>query len=279
MAWSGWLGLDHVNRSLINFHNFMFLDLGRAPRAGWRENFHYRVIKRTEERLARAFNYFCSASCRVADEIKRIKRDASVTVVPFGFDAAQYPYVADSRRSTAPTITLIGSMSWYPSYSAAVRLLTRLFPEVKRRVPPARLRIVGWSARSQLQNYLKMDDVEIQTSGDLSPFEQSSIILYAPVSGSGIKVKVLEAMSTGTPVVTTSEGVEGLPAEDGIHAGVCDDDAGLIERTVALLSNREYQNRMRRAARGLVEQHCNPHRAIDAMEAIYSRMLPFGRLT
>ena len=55
-------------------------------------------------------------------------------------------------------------------------------------------------------------------------------MVYAPSRGSGMKIKILEAMAFGVPVVTTSEGVEGFPAVDGVHAGVCEDDAGLIER-------------------------------------------------
>ena len=62
-------------------------------------------------------------------------------------------------------------------------------------------------------------------------------MVYAPSRGSGMKIKILEAMASGVPVVTTSEGVEGLPAVDGVHAGVCEDDAGLIDRTVALLED------------------------------------------
>jgi glycosyltransferase involved in cell wall biosynthesis len=50
------------------------------------------------------------------------------------------------------------------------------------------------------------------------------VMLYAPNSGSGMKVKLMEAFALGTPIVTTSDGVEGILAEDGIHAGMCEDD-------------------------------------------------------
>jgi len=87
-----------------------------------------------------------------------------------------------------------------------------------------------------------------------------------------MKIKVLEAFGYGVPVVTTSEGVEGLPAIDGVHAGVCEDDAGLIQRTVELLKNVESQNRQRSAARQLLELHCGPKPTVDAIEAIYEDM-------
>jgi len=97
-------------------------------------------------------------------------------------------------------------------------------------------------------------------------------MLYAPIRGSGMKIKVLEAMSFGVPVVTTTEGVEGLPAEDGVHAGIADDDQGLIDRTVAMLRDPARQNLQRRAARALVESHCSPETTVSAIESIYEAM-------
>ena len=101
-------------------------------------------------------------------------------------------------------------------------------------------------------------------------------MLYAPGRGSGMKVKILESFGFGVPVVTTSEGVEGLPALDGVHAGVCDDDAGLIDRTVELLRDRAGQNRQRAAGRALVESHCGPKPTVDAIEQIYAGLAPEG---
>jgi hypothetical protein len=79
-------------------------------------------------------------------------------------------------------------------------------------------------------------------------------------------------MAFGVPVVTTSEGVEGLPAQDGVHAGICEDDAGLIDRTVALLLDADLQNRQRLAARQLLESHCGPETTLDGIEKLYGNM-------
>jgi glycosyltransferase involved in cell wall biosynthesis len=153
-------------------------------------------------------------------------------------------------------------------------MLERLYPEIKRRVPQARFRIVGWDALSALRRYADLPDLEIiENVPDAKPFfHDASVLLYAPGRGSGMKIKILEAMALGAPVVTTSEGVEGLPAEDNVHAGIADDDQGLIERTVALLTDPNRQNRQRRAARELVESYCSPARTLGLIEGIYEQM-------
>jgi hypothetical protein len=88
-----------------------------------------------------------------------------------------------------------------------------------------------------------------------------------------MKVKVLEAFAYGVPVVTTSEGVEGIPAQDGIHAGISDEDAGLVERTLGLLRDPAQQESQRRAARTLVEKHCHPRVVLDGVERSYEDVL------
>src|SRR5262249_22263471 len=144
----------------------------------------------------------------------------------------------------------------------------------KKRVPEAQVQIVGWNARTALAEFLGLPDVTVEENvPDIEPyFRRTGVLLYAPGRGSGMKIKVLEALAYGVPVVTTSGGVEGIPAEDGAHAGVAEDDAGLIERAVRLLRDPAAQNRQRAAGRALLEAHCGPGPTLDALEAVYERM-------
>jgi glycosyltransferase involved in cell wall biosynthesis len=99
------------------------------------------------------------------------------------------------------------------------------------------------------------------------------VLVHAPDVASGIKVKIVEAMAFGVPVVTNIEGVEGLPVRDGVHLVVSDDDQRMVERTAALLRNVPEQERMRLAARKLIEAECSPARALDAVERCYQDMI------
>jgi glycosyltransferase involved in cell wall biosynthesis len=273
--WSGWLGLEHVERALVNVHHLCWLDLEHVRPPSLRGRFDRWLMLRTERRLIRALRHFRACSPRLAPEILKANPAAQVATIPVGLDPAQYDFIPDEKRTAEPVVSVIGSMGWYPSHSAAVRLLTRLWPEIRRRVPAARVQVVGWSARSALAEYLGMPGVTVEENvPDVRPyFERTGVMLYAPGRGSGMKIKILEAMGFGVPVVTTSEGVEGLPAVDGVHAGVAEDDEGLIERTVRLLEDRAAQDRQRGAARALLEGHCGPGPTVDAVEAAYRGMI------
>ena len=273
--WSGWLGLSYPERSLVNLHHLTEIDLGELAQNDFRQMITTKLMFRTEHRLLKKYPNIRSCSPRLVPYIKKINPRANVTVVPVGMDPALYDFISDEKRTTEPVVSVIGTMNWYPTSSAAVRLLTRLWPKIKQQVPNARCQIVGWEARSVLKDYLSMPDVTIeQNVPEIRPyFERTGVMLYAPGRGSGMKIKILEAMGFGIPVVTTSEGVEGIPAVDGVHASICEDDNGLIERAVALLKDVVMQNRQRRAARVLFESHCGPKPTVDAIVSIYDRML------
>ena len=275
-TWAGWLAQGkHASKSVLNFHNLYAIDLpSQAPR-GLGEKFRRTLQQRAERRLLQTCPTLMTVTPRLERAARAIAPITPVHVVPLALDLALYPFVPSERRPSEPVISMIGSMDWYPSLSAAVRLVTRLWPAIKQRVSGARLRIVGRNARGALADYLGRSDLDIaENVASARPyFEATSVLLYAPDRGSGMKVKVLEAFAYGVPVVTTSDGVEGLPAHDGVHVGLCDDDSGLIERAVFLLNDRARQERQRRAARQLLEQHCSAKAALDAVERCYSHIL------
>jgi glycosyltransferase involved in cell wall biosynthesis len=160
--------------------------------------------------------------------------------------------------------------------------LDELWPELKKKVPRVKLQIVGRAAGKALAEYRDMPDLTIHEDvSDVIPhFRNIDVLLYAPDYGSGMKVKILEAFALGVAVVTNDEGVEGLPARDGVHAGICNANRGLIDRAAALLLSSDQRHKQSSAARRLVETHCSPKAVVDAFESRYSAMLtPAGTLS
>src|SRR5581483_3972809 len=138
--------------------------------------------------------------------IREINPEARVFTMPLGIDTKLYPFT-QNRTSDHPTVGLIGSFNWGPSYSAGVRLIRELWPRIKQRVPTARLLLVGRRVREALGEYAGDDIFMHEDVPDALPyFQQLDVLLYAPPIGSGMKIKVLESFAMGTPVVTNDEG-------------------------------------------------------------------------
>jgi glycosyltransferase involved in cell wall biosynthesis len=273
--WSGWLGLQHRERAVVNVLYLFSLDRVFQSPNSLENQFRRWLSYGAEKKLLKAFPRIITLSDRLTKSISEINPKACLYTIPLGIDLSLYPFVEHKPINKQPIVGLIGTFNWAPSYSAAERLLTRLWPEIKRRVPNARLQIVGRSAKDALSRFAHMSDLEIhQDVPDTLPyFENMNVMLYAPIAGSGMKVKVMEAFALGTPVVTTAEGVEGIPAQDGVHAGICEDDPGLIERTVELLNNPSRQQAQCIKARQLLESYCSPRVTLEQIEQVYEAIV------
>jgi glycosyltransferase involved in cell wall biosynthesis len=270
--WCGWLGLDHVERALLNVHYLASIDLSSAAPNTLHERITRAAMLAAERRLGRSYRHLLTCSDRLASSLRRMNPAATVRSVALTLDLAQYEYIRRTPEEKAPMVSLIGNMGWQPTASAGERLLARLWPAIKAQVPSARLQVVGWNAARRFANYANLPDVTIRENVvDIKPyFRDSSILLYAPEAGSGMKIKVLESLAFGVPVVTTADGVEGLPAIDGVHAGIADTDEGLVRRAVDLLNNRARQAYQCEQGRRLVEEICDPARSVDTLEEMYT---------
>lgn len=279
-TWSGWVGLKWRDKVLINVHHLQTIDLEFVQTSSWKQSLIYISWFRAEKYLLSQYPFVRSCSPRLVPYIEKWGDKKSLKVIPVGIDASLYSFIpAEKRNTKEPIVSVIGNMGWYPSYSAAQRLIKNIWPAVSSQVPEAKLKIVGWGARSALKEHLNQNRIEIlENVPDIQPyFNESSLMVYPPSRGSGMKIKILESLLFGVPVVTTSEGAEGLPAQDMVHMGLCDDDQGLIERTVKILRDPILQEQLRQNGRRLVEEHCSPKVTVDAVEAMYGEILSRGR--
>jgi glycosyltransferase involved in cell wall biosynthesis len=272
--WGGWLGARERERTLITIQHLYSSDVPSLGNAALREKLVHANRLRAERRLLRAFTNFVALSPRVENDILRINPRARVEVIPLGLDLNDYPFEPPAT-SGRPTLGLVGSFGWGPTYTAGVRLLTRLWPAIKQRMPEAQLLVVGREAKKTLGGLATASDVEIRENvPETEPyFRRLNVMLYASDSGSGMKVKVMEAFAFGTPVVTNADGVEGLLAKDGVHVGLAEDDAGLVERTVRLLRDPAQARLQGQNARLLLERYCSPPIVLDAHERHFGRLV------
>ena len=273
--WAGWVGLKHVERSVLHIHYLFSIDLtGGKPKSLTERVLRIAAVC-AERRLLRRYRVIASLTGRIANAVKAVNPSAHTPVIATGLDLSLYEFPPVSKHQGPPTIGLIGSFFWDPTVSAAERLLKRLWPEIRRQVPEAQLRIVGRQARTVLAEYVNAPGVSIeQDVEDIQPyFHALDVMLYAPRIGSGIKVKITESMATGVAVVTNTDGAEGLPIIDGVHADVTDDDAELIARAVRLLKDPELRQRRRVAARQMLVDTFTDGHAVHQFEELYESMM------
>jgi glycosyltransferase involved in cell wall biosynthesis len=273
--WTGYLGIG-IERALLSVHHLELVDLAGVSSGSLKFLASKHLMQRAERFVLRSTANIRVTTDRLQAEVAKVNPNARIFAAPVAIDPELYEWAPRDRSSK--TVGLIASFGWSPGYNAAIRLLTRVWPRVKRAVPDANLLIVGWNARQALGPYLHGLDVTIveNVPDTKDYFRRLSVLVYPLSQGSGMKIKLLEAMAYGTPVVTTTEGAEGLSVANGRHSFIIDDDEGIAERTVELLLNNDLGQRMSRAARELVEAEYSPGPVVAKMESIYELILGNG---
>lgn len=137
-----------------------------------------------------------------------------------------------------------GALTYAPNYEAMDYFLREIFPRIKSETPGVKLRITGATDGVRLDTLRR--DENVQFTGyldDVRPAVASSTACVVPLlTGAGTRLKVLEAMALGTPVVSTSKGVEGLEVESGKHVLIGDSPLNFAVQTVRLLKDPALQS-------------------------------------
>jgi len=137
-----------------------------------------------------------------------------------------------------PTAAFVATLGWAPNVDAAVWFGEEVWPEVLRRTPDAHLLLVGRDPAPSVRA-LASSSVEVSgTVSEVRPYLAKARVAVAPLrSGGGTRLKILEALDAGRPVVATSVAVDGLEDLIGEGVVVADDPASMIEAVSGLLDD------------------------------------------
>jgi glycosyltransferase involved in cell wall biosynthesis len=214
---------------------------------------------------ARRFERLVSSSFDVISVVSQNERELMceilgdsyrdrVVVIPNGVESALLGYKQIKKQSRV--LVYSGSLTYFPNYDAALRLCKRVLPKIHQWCSDVRVVITGRTDGVDTQSLKGIPGVCLTGYvEDVRPIVASASVLVVPLRyGGGTKLKVLEAMALGTPVVSTSVGAEGLDVQNGTHILIGESDEELAKLVVALLSDDELYARIVRNAQELVNQ-------------------------
>jgi O-antigen biosynthesis protein len=171
-----------------------------------------------------------------------------------GIDTRRYEFRTHGR--TPNTMLFIGSFRHLPNQEAMNWFIRHVLPLVLQEIPEARLVVVGSDPpprhalpaahRASIELRGFVEDVR-------DPLGECSLFVCPILSGSGMRVKLLEAFAAGIPVVSTRVGAEGLAEKDGEYCALADDPASFARRVIDLLQNHDEARSMAARARERVE--------------------------
>jgi len=200
----------------------------------------------------------------------------SVDVIPNGVDVKHYAGKNVTKMIPPRVLYGVSNFEWLQNAEAADYLLKEVWPLIRKKSKDAKLWFAGRKIPSHLVKLSKSrSDIEISESiPDSRDAYLGATVMTAPIFGSGgTRLKILEAMASGLPVVSTSIGVAGLGVRDREHVLIADSTKDLADLTVELLESPVMLRKIGKNAHEFVSKHFDWSSVVKLHEPIYQKAL------
>jgi polysaccharide biosynthesis protein PslH len=258
-----WQVVDRLKRGARNPLTRLFL--GREVR----------IIRELEARACQRAQSVLAVSEHDRRALRAVAGEsASIELVPITVDADGLEPIRRSRNPHPHRLFTVGTMFWPPNSQGVIwwlregyEVLRSLCPQVTYDIvgarPPRALQAVAEQcAGVQLHHYV----------ADIRPFWANAAALAVPLlSGGGVRVKILEAMALGVPVISTSVGCEGLDVRDREHLLIADTPEGFARACAEVLQDEQLARRLAHNGRQLILERYDAKIALRSLDAAYER--------
>lgn len=243
-------------------HDVTFLSVERFLRINshnsiwWK--YYYKTFKKIEIDKLNRFDLLVFLNSKDQALIEREKSYQGIptlVIAPF-FDTYKISY-----KENRDKIVFFGAMSREENCQAVDWFLNNVWIELDKKLGGKTMFYIvgGGMQEKNMEKFRKFNNVVI-TGFIEDPTEvfSEALCFVAPLSlGAGIKIKVLEAMSSGIPVLTNNVGIEGIPAKPDVDYLHCTNEIDYIEGVLRLFENKEFQLQMSKNSKELIVKNFN----------------------
>lgn len=209
------------------------------------------------------------------EDMNRVDATVEKVFLPLCLKVSEGDYAA---RSEPPVKVLwMGGFWWYPNHQGVMWFISEVLPRIADRLEAEKIELhfLGAAPPDELRRL--HNDRTIFVHGFLESIAEilgSVHLMIAPLlSGGGVRVKILEAMSNGIPVLSTSKGCEGIGAMDGKNIVVRDDAAGFADALLQLARMPQWRARLSDASRCFLRKEYDIDAYITEKERLYREKL------
>ena len=266
---------------VITFHHVLSamlaeeLRLAPGRRQRWFRARDLAKAERLERRALQAYERCIACSDQDAERLRSLLSQETadrLVVIPNGVDLAA---LRPTPVPPAPRVLLPGTLSWGPNVDGATWFCKEVWPLVRAEVAGATLVLAGRSPSPAVVELGRIPGVSVEADvPSMRPHFEAARVVVVPLRvGTGTRIKALEAMAAGRPVVGTQIGLEGIGIQDQVHACVADGAGPFAAGVIELLKRDSHAEALARAGRDHVERHFGWDRVGAKLVEVVSALL------
>jgi sugar transferase (PEP-CTERM/EpsH1 system associated) len=212
-------------------------------------------LRRTERQVCRAFDLNITCSSVDSERLRKMDRAIRVKEIPNGVDVGYF--VPLNLEKARHSLVFAGGMTWYPNREAMLFLARRIWPLLTEKVPDVGMTVVGRAPPQELL-MLAQSDQRLRVTGfvdDVRPYIDTASVYVCPIQdGGGTRLKILDALAMGKPIVAHPIAVEGIDVEPEKHVLIARTPEEFVRQIVRLFEDPSLYRRLAEEGRRLVEE-------------------------
>ncbi|MFZ3166124.1 MAG: glycosyltransferase family 4 protein [Candidatus Methanoperedens sp.] len=232
----------------------------------------YKKMKKYEYENLLKFDEIITMSEIDMNRLLELDETLHVNVVPNGVDTEKISFKLGNRGSNS--LLFMGWMKHYPNGDAMRFFIKEIFPKILLKNQNVKLYIVGMFLPDDINKKIKYQDNIIYCGyiEDILSILHKCTVFISPLRiGGGTRLKILEAMAAGIPVISTSIGAEGIDIEDGENIVIADSTEIFANKTLELLNDNKLQVKIAVNAHEFVEKKYRWNEIGKIMNRIYEK--------
>jgi polysaccharide biosynthesis protein PslH len=231
----------------------------------------WRLLTHYEGRIGREFNAVVAVSEEDRSALEEVAgKLPGMVVVPISVDSDEV--VPVERDPAGRHILHIGTMFWAPNVDGILWFAREIYPLVRAQLPQVEFDVVGARPPEDVQA-LGDNEPSIHVTGyvqDPSEYYRAAGVMVVPLrAGGGMRVKILNALAQGMPIVTTTLGCEGIAVQNGKHLLIADRPADFADAIMRLLNDPDFAAQLGRNGRKLIETTYDYRTACRPLDRIF----------
>jgi polysaccharide biosynthesis protein PslH len=229
-------------------------------------------IKNLEIKYLNDYDVMIPITARDGEVLKNLGCRLPMHVVPTGVNIKDFGI--SYKRMEFPSVFHIGALDWIPNQEGVMWFLEKVWPLVQKQFPKVKFYLAGRNAPESFKNLPYKKVVFLGEVDDAYKLMRSKAVMIVPVlSGSGMRIKIIEGMASGKAIVTTTIGTEGIATRHGENILIEDEPEHFAYEVCKLLFQRDYYDRIGENARKFVAREYDNKSITSSLIGFYKKLI------